>query len=45
MQFLDLSKPDMQSYSNFRNHKSAIACCFRIIFGFDLGMDIFFIKQ
>ena len=34
-------KPDMRSYSNFRHHKSAIACYFRIVFGFDLGIDIF----
>ena len=23
------------------NNKSAIACCFRIVFGFDLGINIF----
>ena len=45
MQFLDFIKPDMRSYSNFCNHKSAIACCFRIVFGFDLGIDLFFIEQ
>ena len=44
MQFLDFIKPDMRSYSNFCNHKFAVACCFRIVFGFDLGKDIF-IKQ
>ena len=37
MQCLDFIKLDMRSYSNFYNHKSAIACHFRIIFGFDLG--------
>ena len=42
MRFLDFIKLDM-SYSNFYDHKSAIAC-FRIVFGFDLGIDIF-IKQ
>ena len=41
MQFLDFIKPDMRSYSNLCNHKSTIACCFHIVFGFDLGIDIF----
>ena len=41
MAFLDLIKPSMQLYFNFCNHKSAIAYCFRIVFGFDLGNDIF----
>ena len=40
MHFLDFIKPSMRSNSNFCNHKSAVACCFRIIFGFDLGKDI-----
>jgi hypothetical protein len=44
MQFLDFIKPSMRSYSNFCKHKSVVACCFRIVFGFDLGKDIF-IKQ
>ena len=44
MSFLGYIKPSMQSYSNFCNHKSAVARCFRIVFGFDLGKDIF-IKQ
>ena len=41
MQFLDFIKPGMRSYPNFCNHKSAIACSFRIVFGFDLGIDVF----
>ena len=44
MKFLDFIKPNMWSYSNFCNHKAAIACCFRIVFGFELGIHIF-IKQ
>ena len=42
MHFLDIIKLDMRSYSNFCNHKSAVACYFRIVFGFDLGKDIFY---
>ena len=42
IRFLDFIQPDMRSYSNFCNHKSAIACCLRIIFGFDLGKDNFY---
>ena len=34
----------MQSYSNFCNHKSAVAKGFRVVFGFELGTDAF-IKQ
>ena len=41
MQFLDFIRPDMRSYSNFCKHKSTIACCFHIVFGFDLSIDIF----
>ena len=37
MHFLDFIKPDMQSDSNFCNHKSAVVCCFRVVFGFDLS--------
>ena len=31
----------MQSYSNFCNHKSAVAKGFRIVVGFELGTDVF----
>ena len=40
MAFLGFIKPDMHSYSNFCNYKSSVACCFHIVFGFDLGKDI-----
>ena len=40
MAYLDFIKPDMRSYSNFANHKSAIACAFCRVFGFDLGKDV-----
>ena len=39
MAFLDFVKPSMQAYSTFCNHKSAIVCSFRILFGFELGKD------
>jgi hypothetical protein len=42
MAFLGYIKPSMQSYSNVCNHKSAVAKGFRIVFGFELGMDAFF---
>ena len=41
MVFLSYMKPSMQSYSNFCKYESAIDCCFRIVFGFDLGKDAF----
>ena len=41
MSFLGYIKPSMQSYSNFCNHKSAVAKGFRIVFGFELGTDVF----
>ena len=44
MAFLSYIKPSMRSYSNFCNHKSAVAKSFRIVFGFELGTDVF-IKQ
>ena len=44
MAFLGYIKPSMQSYSNFCNHKSAVAKGFRVVFGFELGADVF-IKQ
>ena len=44
MSFLSYIKPSMQSYSNFCNHKSAVAKGFCIVFGFELGTDVF-IKQ
>ena len=40
MAFLGYIKPSMQSYSNFCNHKSAVAKGFRIVFGFELGTDV-----
>ena len=39
MAFLDFVKPSMMAYSTFCNHKSAIVCSFRILFGFELGKD------
>ena len=39
MAFLDFVKPSMRAYSTFCNHKSAIVCSFRILFGFELGKD------
>ena len=42
--YLDFIKLDMQSYSNFANHKSVIACAFRHVFGFDLGKDVFVLQ-
>ena len=41
MVFLGYIKPSMQSYSNFCNHKSAVAKGFCIVFGFELGTDVF----
>ena len=41
MAFLGYIKPSMQSYSNFCNHKSAVAKGFRVAFGFELGTDVF----
>ena len=41
MAFLGYIKPSMQSYSNFCNHKSAVAKAFRVAFGFELGTDVF----
>ena len=41
MAFLGYIKPCMQSYSNFCNHKSAVAKGFRVAFGFELGTDVF----
>ena len=40
MAFLGHIKPLMQSYSNFYNHKSAVAKDFCIVFGFELGTDV-----
>ena len=39
MTFLNFVKPSMQAYSTFCNHKSAIVCSFRILFGFELSKD------
>ena len=41
MAFLGYIKPSMQSYSNFCNHKSALAKGFHIVLGFVLGTDVF----
>ena len=41
MHFLDYINPSMQSYDHFCNHKSAIATAFKLVFGFDLGRDVF----
>ena len=41
MAFWGYIKPSMRSYFNFCNHKSAVAKGFRIVFGFELGMDAF----
>ena len=37
MDYLGFIKLDMQLYNHFANHKSAVACAFRRVFGFDLG--------
>ena len=37
MDFLSFIKPQMTSYGNFVNHKSAVACAFNRVFGFELG--------
>ena len=39
MAFLAFVKPSMKACSTFCNHKSAIVCSFRILFGFELGKD------
>ena len=41
MAFLGYIKPLMHSYSNFCNHKSAVAKGFPVIFGFELGTGAF----
>ena len=41
MAFLGYIKPSMQSYSNFCNHKLAVAKGFYVVFGFELGKDVF----
>ena len=41
--FLGHMKPSMQWYNNFCNHKSAIATAFKLVFGFDLGKDVFIV--
>ena len=44
MASLGYIKPSMHLYSNFCNHKSAVAKGFRVVFGFELGTN-FFITQ
>ena len=44
MHFLSYIKPSMQLYTNFCNHKSAIATAFKRVIGFDLGKDVFFLQ-
>ena len=39
MAFLNFVKPSMRANSTFCNHKSAVVCSFRILFGFELGKD------
>ena len=41
MTFLGYIKPSMQLTSNFCNHKSAVAEGFRVVFGLELGTDVF----